>query len=197
MAFNLERNNLHWQQYIALEEDLVRIARFIEVHDDNMFTYSIELARLLLASCSQVEIVGKSIASLVGKKAKNIRSIMEVLTESDPSLVHATVTIPRYSQETQPWKAWENSEAPAWWDAYNISKHDEEDALKQASLRNCIDAIAALLLLTLVLGHHRKVDAYKPSTALFYPPEDFASLDMMPDGGIMYISYRRPKEPSA
>ncbi len=197
MNFNLERNSLHWHQYIALEEDLIRITRFIEVHDDNMATYSIELARLLLATCSQVEIVGKSVASVVGKEAKNIRDIMLVLTESDPSLVNARVTIPRYSQESEPWRSWENQKAPAWWDAYNSTKHDEENALKQASLRNCIDAIAALLLLTLVLGHHRRVDAFKPNTSLFYPPEDYASLDMMPDGGITYIKYGRSDEPGS
>ncbi|MGE6333208.1 hypothetical protein [Stenotrophomonas sp. NPDC077659] len=162
-----------------------------------MSTYSIELSRLLLASCSQIEIVGKTISSIVGKKVENIRGIMMTLTKSDPSLIHAKVTIPRYSLESEPWKAWANTKTPVWWKAYNSTKHDEENALKKATLRNCIDAIAALLLITLVLGHHRRIDAFKPNTSLFYPPEDFASLDMMPDGGITDIKYGRPKKPGA
>jgi len=43
MAWNLRRNDYHWNYFLLLEEDVVRIARFIEPHQANFGSYSIEL----------------------------------------------------------------------------------------------------------------------------------------------------------
>ncbi|MDT9581397.1 hypothetical protein RS982_08785 [Stenotrophomonas indicatrix] len=191
MSYIIERNNVYWHQYIALERDLVRIANFIEIHRYNMKTYSIELARLLLLTCSQVEITGKAIARKLGKKASNIKDIMNILTASNPDLASAEVTLPRYAWRTKPWSSWGEGKTPKWWSAYNRIKHNEVNTLSNGSLRNCIDALAALLLLTLALGHHLMLDAFKPGIELLYPPEILAFPDVSTDGEFVNLSDAR------
>jgi hypothetical protein len=45
-------NNRHWNYLLALDRDAALIARFVELSTDNFGTYSIELARLLMAAAS-------------------------------------------------------------------------------------------------------------------------------------------------
>jgi hypothetical protein len=52
---------LHWNYFIALEEDMQALSRYIEFCDDNLDVYSIELAHLLFAAASEVDVLAKSV----------------------------------------------------------------------------------------------------------------------------------------
>jgi len=52
---------IHWRQFLALEEELMQVARYIEFSEDNFNTYSIELASLLLGAGSEIDVVAKQI----------------------------------------------------------------------------------------------------------------------------------------
>ena len=54
MGIQSGRVFLHWNYYIALEQDLAKLSRYIEFAEGNFSTYSIELAHLLLAASSEV-----------------------------------------------------------------------------------------------------------------------------------------------
>ena len=56
MGIQVNGNFVHWNYYIALEQDLSKVSRFIEFSEDNFETYSIELAHLLLAASSEVDV---------------------------------------------------------------------------------------------------------------------------------------------
>ena len=49
----------HWHYSVALSEDVERTARFVEPAADNFKTYSIEFARLYLATGSEIDVVAK------------------------------------------------------------------------------------------------------------------------------------------
>ena len=65
------QNYLHWNYFIALEQDLLKISRFIEFNKANYKTYSIELSHLLLASSSEVDVVMKALCNLLDTSKKH------------------------------------------------------------------------------------------------------------------------------
>ena len=62
-------NNRHWNYFLALDRDAAVIARFVEFSTDNFGTYSIELARLLMAAASEVDVVAKLACVQIDPKA--------------------------------------------------------------------------------------------------------------------------------
>lgn len=62
--------NIHWSYYLAFEQDLEKISRYIEFHESNYSTYSVELARILLAACSESDVLLKEICKLVEPEQK-------------------------------------------------------------------------------------------------------------------------------
>src|SRR5258708_3058108 len=72
MNFSTPNNTrLHWNYFLALEKDLEAVSRFIEFCPDNLNTYSIELAHLLLSSASEiVDTLAKCICVILDPNAK-------------------------------------------------------------------------------------------------------------------------------
>jgi hypothetical protein len=60
----------HWNYFLALEKDLEGLSHYIEFCKDNLNTYSIELAHLLLSSASEIDTIAKCICSILDPKAK-------------------------------------------------------------------------------------------------------------------------------
>ena len=50
---------LHWNYFLALERDLETVSRYVEFTPDNYKIYSIELAHLLFAAASEVDVIAK------------------------------------------------------------------------------------------------------------------------------------------
>ena len=60
---------LHWNYFLALERDLEKVARFIEFSEKNFSVYSIELAHLLFAAASEVDVVAKQLCEHINSTA--------------------------------------------------------------------------------------------------------------------------------
>jgi len=65
---------LHWSYFLALEEDLLQLARYVEFSNANFKAYSIEMAHLLLASSSESDVLLKMICNVYDPK-KSMGSI--------------------------------------------------------------------------------------------------------------------------
>jgi len=70
---------LHWNYFLALESDLDRVSRYVEFTTYNYTTYSLEMAHLLLAAGSEIDVVLKSLCKKVNPtiEASNILSIVK------------------------------------------------------------------------------------------------------------------------
>src|SRR5207249_8817300 len=55
---------LHWDYYLVLENDLLSCRRYVEFHSTNMQVYSIEFVRILLATCSEIDVVAKGLCKM-------------------------------------------------------------------------------------------------------------------------------------
>lgn len=151
MTTNVNTSYVHWNYYIALEQDLSKTSRFIEFSEANFKTYSIELAHLFLAASSEIDVVLKLLCNIKNndKAHKNINDYKKTIAEVLPHLINARCLISRYGLELQPWSDWNGENNPFWWQSYNNVKHHRDKFFNEANLENTLNAVAALGLVTL------------------------------------------------
>lgn len=171
MAWNFRRNDYHWNYFLLLEEDVLRILRFIEPHQTNFGSFSIELAKALLAIGAETDVVCKLLVkSRLGKEVDNMGECRKLISADLLDFPELVVDVPRYGLQLRPWSAWRDGSKTQWWNAYTNLKHDRGGAFTQANLGNVLDAIAGLFTSVLLYLKSVEVDAIAPFPALLRPP---------------------------
>ena len=140
---------LHWNYFLALERDMETISRYVELSSHNFSSYSIELAHLLFAAASEVDIVAKLLCAhfAPSQPRNNIDDYRAILTAEIPHLCTTKVYIPRYGLEFTPLSSWSGTTNPIWWRSYNKVKHERDAHFRKANLENSLNALGALLIL--------------------------------------------------
>jgi len=158
MGIRQSAARLHWNYFLALDADLQRLARFVEFQKDNFRAYSIEMARLLLAAASEVDVVAKLLCQRAKSKSRagSINAYRKELNQAFPKIADMQVTIPRYGLQLIPWSNWKNDKTPDWWSDYNLVKHKRNAHFRKANLKNTLNSIGALFVLLL---HYYQEDA--------------------------------------
>jgi hypothetical protein len=150
MGIDQQETLLHWNYFLALENDLEKVSRYIEFTQNNFQVYSIELAHLLLASASEVDVIAKGICELLDPNlpAGNINDYRNAITQNLSSFVQETIFVPRHSLTLNPWSNWRNDENqnPLWWRSYNNVKHQRNEHFEDANLKNVLNAVAGLFV---------------------------------------------------
>ena len=145
----LESESLtHWNYFLALEDDLDRISRYIEFTTANYNCFSIELARTLLLASSEIDVVARQLCAKVAPeaRAKNIDDFREVINTNCKSFSEVELYVPRHGLTLRPWDNWLNDANPDWWRAHNLVKHNRDQHYPEANLQNAINAVGALLV---------------------------------------------------
>jgi hypothetical protein len=178
MAIRVKASKIHWNYFLAIENDVSRIARYIEFQPDNFSTYSIELARVLLAASSEIDVIAKLVCQQCDPDAlpKNINDYARIILETRPDFIKLTAVIPRFGITLQPWISWTAKNSPEWWKAYNGVKHERDLRFRDASLGHCLNSVAALFLLTsfhyaCMYGYTLKDDHQRKSLRIRLQPE--------------------------
>jgi len=151
---------LHWDYFLSLDSDLNEVSKFIEIHYDNFETYSIQLTRLYLSACSEIDVIAKLFCDVVspgqlqkitekpGKsRYPNMVDYRKVITGSCPKFYKMTIDLPKYGFSVEPWIDYMNDKNPSWWCDYNDVKHNRDKFFYKANLINTINAIAGLFVL--------------------------------------------------
>jgi hypothetical protein len=148
---------VHWRYFLSLEEDVVRLSRFVEFSKQNYATFSVEMTRLVLSAGSEVDVVAKQLcrAADTASEAQTMNQYRPVLRAAYPQIEQFTVEIPRFGLSFGPWRSWTHDENPPWWRAYNHVKHHRHERFGEANLENTLGAMAGLLVLVLHL--HRSL----------------------------------------
>jgi len=144
----------HWNYFIALEEDLERASRYVELVQANEKTYSLEFAHLLFAASSEVETVMTLVCILFdpNTKANNFHACAKLLRKHFPRMWEEQVKLPRFGLTLRPWEEWKNNKGvPFWWMSYNHVKHERHSKFAEATMKNAVNALAALYLIVLEL----------------------------------------------
>lgn len=138
----------YWNYFLALEKNLENISRYIEFSNDNLKTYSIELAHILLSTASEVDVIMKLLCKLLDNSstANNINEYRIIIKEKCPDFINEEITIGRFGMKFKPWLNWNGEENPDWWKGYNKVKHERNSYFNKANLQNTVNAIGALLI---------------------------------------------------
>ena len=149
MGIEAKPTKLHWNYFIALERDMESTSRYVEFCEANFCVYSIELAHLLFAAASEVDVLAKLLCGQINPAASpgNINEYKAVLLPALPDLPQADVFVPRYGLSFKPWSNWAGEHNPLWWRSYNNVKHERDAHFGEATLKNSLNALGALLIL--------------------------------------------------
>jgi hypothetical protein len=145
----------HWVFFETIDEDLHAYSKYLEFHDDNFPAFSINLARLYLSICSEVDVVAKMICDREGHPTKrsSIKHYRRVITKRYPAFAHFGVLIRPMRLVIWPWSEWKDTadQNPPWWNEYNDVKHERNTAFNRANLGNVIHSAAGLLVMLVYL----------------------------------------------
>lgn len=151
MAIEESPTTEHWNYFLALEDDLNQLSRYLEPTQANFNAYSLELARVLFAAASEVDVVAKRLCKQVKttSKADNINQYKKEIMGRYPEIAGSCVSIPKFGLSLSPWEQWGKDSNPVWWKAYNDVKHKRHTHFAQANLKNTLNAVSALFALLL------------------------------------------------
>src|SRR5690606_33037829 len=152
MGIKYQENNIHWNYFLAIESDFEKISRYIEFAEANNNTFSIELARIIMASTQEIHGIRKKICKILDNTqvTNNIDQYKSIVKDKLIELTSEEVYLPRFGMSSKPWENWNTSnENPDWWRANNKIKHDRSTNLGVANLKNAFNAVGALLITTL------------------------------------------------
>jgi hypothetical protein len=141
----------HWNYFLALEDDVDRLSRYLEPTQVNFPAYSLELARILFGAASEIDVVAKRLCEQISEnsQADNIVKYREKIVAHYPQITEARVHLPKFGLTLNPWQQWGVENSPFWWKAYNNVKHHRHTHFADANLKNSLNATAALFVLLL------------------------------------------------
>lgn len=149
----------HWEYYLSLASDLGHVARYVEIDKENFQVFSLEFARLLLATGSEIDVVAKLLCHKYcpAGKHKNIDDYRDTLKQFASGICDVEIAMPRYHLTFVPWKDWETDKNPDWWKAYNDVKHQRDKYYKKANLGVCLKSLAGLCVLVSYLYYKERI----------------------------------------
>lgn len=163
----------HWNYLLAIEEDVQRLARFIEFDSRNFDCFSVEIARVLLAAAAEVDVVCKQLCRNIdpGSRAGRIDEYRSVITAAWPQFYAMCIDIPRFGLQLTPWEEWgREGGVPLWWTAYNKVKHHRASDYDRAHLKNALNSVAGLFLVVVHLYREKAMRGeLLPSPRLLRP----------------------------
>lgn len=139
---------IHWNYFLALEDDLVRLARYVELSKKNEDTYSIEIARLFMSASAEVDAVLKQLVKKnnPSSKAASINAYYKEITTNYQNFTNFNVLVRRHGLKLTPWTNWSDNTPPIWWQDHNKVKHHRHTDFEKATIKNCLNALAALFV---------------------------------------------------
>lgn len=184
MTIHVTSRKLHWNYFVALEHDLEAVSRYVEFSEENFGTFSIELAHLLFAAASEVDVVAKLLCEKINPAAPrgNINEYKAALLQIIPDLPNTEVFISRYGLSFKPWSNWSGDTNPLWWRSYNNVKHERDTHFNEATLHNALNALGALLIIT--FHYYARTLAVPPSTVL--TPKD-TTQELQPESVLLRL----------
>jgi hypothetical protein len=161
MAISSNKTEAHWNYFLAIEDDLERLSRFVEFDRKNFECFSIEISRILLAAAAEVDIVCKLICKKINPEssADNINQYRYEILPAYPTIPDFKVILVKYGLELTPWEKWSDPNGvPVWWTAYNKIKHQRDSEYHRANLKNALNAVSGLFIMVLYLYKNKAIE---------------------------------------
>jgi len=177
MTIETRKIEKHWNYLLAIENDLTELSRYVEFDEKNFECFSIEIARILLTSAAEVDVVCKQICRKIKPmlKAKDLEKLKihgyrDTIKPVFPGVPQFEVSMLRFGLKLHPWEEWSGRRVnPRWWCAYNKVKHQRDSEYEMANLKNALNAVAGLFVMVLYLYKEKaKLGELVPSPQLLH-----------------------------
>lgn len=172
-----------------LLERLDELTLFIEPTTSSLQTYSHKTRELLILACTEVENAWKAFMLEAGTnpvsndfKTTDYVKLLGPLFLSEYQLKLKAFPSEPTSQPFQGWSAAAPTQSLSWYHAYNQTKHDRKAHFDKATLKHCLDAVAANLVMFSV--RYSPYPLYNEGTtvsALFNQMFDIALVNPRPE----------------
>ena len=140
----------YWTFFETIDEDLYAYSRYLEFHEKNFSAFSINLARLYLSICSEVDVLAKMICrrDVPSSDPWNIGDYRQIIIKRYPLFPYFWVNIKQVCT-IQPWEEWitTTDKNPGWWGDHNDVKHHRNEFFYKANLQNVLGSAAGLLVM--------------------------------------------------
>jgi len=178
-----------WDYFLSIEADLEKCSRFVHFSEDNYETYSIEFARIIMASSSEFDTVIKLICNSIdaSRKPDNMPAYYPILHSKYPKFTTFEVNVPRYKLTLYPWKEWTVNQRPDWWSkGYNKIKHERDQYFEKANLFNALSSVSGLLCG--ILYYYKEIAGDSPKVQFYQAPKLFEtdSYSVYADGNVWW-----------
>ena len=160
-----------WYYFCSLAKQFQATEQYVShsLDDDgklqNENTFSSEFAKILMLAASEFEVISKALCIESGfeiSKNDNIVIITKNILTKYPKIGETIIQTPyKIYKPLKDWKivlvdtinkASEKVEGLSWWNDYNGVKHNRSQNFTKANLKNCVDAMASLMVLELYLS---------------------------------------------
>lgn len=185
MTIQVQKVEPHWNYFLSIEDELERISRYVEFDERNFNCFSIEIARVLMASAAETDVVCKQLCKKLNpaSNADSINQYRDEIQAVYPNIPTFGVSLPRYGLTLQPWDNWKDNVVPLWWTAHNKVKHHRDSEFHQGNLKNALNSVAGLFVMVLYLYREKAIsNELSPSPTVLRVTEDHY-------GGITYGVY--------
>lgn len=143
------------QALLLLIQRLDELLHFVEPSTGTLRTHSHKARELLILACTEVENVWKEymrISKAAPPKKRDFTTSDYVKLSEQLHLADYQILLPRYADipPIRPFHGWSTvqpTKSLTWYDAYNKTKHDRSSHFAEATLLNCLHAVAANLAL--------------------------------------------------
>lgn len=145
----------YWRYYNILEDDFIRLTRYVRICESNYNTCSDEIIKQFLSVASEFENVAKVFCgfnlSYRGTKINHVCNELFIRIEDIQSVEIAVKRTKNLS--IKPFSEWNKSRAGDlfWWKAYNEVKHNRLENYDSGNLRNLLNSLGALYFMELYL----------------------------------------------
>ena len=162
----------HWNYFLAIEQDVINLSRYIEFCEDNFKTYSIEIARIIMASTQEIDVVMKEICKNKGNLSRSETGYRAFIPTIYPKFTDREVEISKYELSFVPFEEWKNKKTPKWWTANNKIKHQRNTHFSRASLENMFKSVCGLMITNLYFYQTvSQLDEIYSGSQMLYPKD--------------------------
>lgn len=174
----------HWEVFKTIEDDLYVISKYIKFDQRNFSAYSVELSKVLIFTCSEIESIFKIFCDEVYKtKVNNIGGFKEKLLQYPEHLAlieSFNVKVEKSIGDIIPWSNFSTQDLK-WWRAYNKLKHEYTDNLIEGNLENVITSVTGLYCILICLQLVTKIEV-SGKQAMVYPTPTLFKSDKVASG---------------
>ena len=181
--------------YLLIQKDMLDVFDYVSGSDVNLRTHSFRIHELIIRACIEVEANFKAILRSNGYSKTGSYTVFDFQkVEPTHYLSGYRVKIPYWhgnQSVRQPFGSFrlasdQATPSPAWYQAYNATKHDRHENFEQANLEVMIDAVAGLAVLLAAQYLTEDYSPVSPGLAASYGDGD-GSEDAI--GGYFRIFY--------